>query len=86
MTVQPRTRRHRFRTAALLLALLALGACASDQRPSPAASAVPHGSATSTHNGQVLLPGNPSYGDLGMPVAYQCPEADPAQPNCKVPR
>lgn len=64
---------RRFRTTALALAALALAACATDTARSPAASAVPHGAVTVESL-------------IDAATTYACPEVDPAQPNCRVPR
>lgn len=68
------------------LAALALAACAKDAPPSPAAAAMPHG-ATSVTDGNLSGFG-PGEGPRGpsSPLQNNCPEADPAQPNCRVPR
>lgn len=64
---------------AVVLAALALAACAPSPGPSPATSAMPHGSAR-------------LYADVGELIrdkglaAYDCPEVEPGQPNCRVPQ
>lgn len=60
------------RLVILTLAALALVACSKDQ-PSPAASAAPHGAVTVESL-------------IDAATTYACPEVDPRQPNCRVPR